>query len=294
MAAGLAVELVHTRTDDGLRLDGAWRPAAKVDPAVQVNTALLWLHGAGSNFYGSSLWEALNPTLVDLGLSLLSVNTRGHDLMTTLAAPEGARRGGAAYEVVDDCRLDIRAWLDFLRARGYHRIVVAGHSLGALKSIYSLAHETPADVAALIAISPPRLSYEAFSTGPRSADFLHDAQLAQSLVDAGKGHELLSITFPIPLVVAAYAHVDKYGPAERYDLLKWLPGVACPTLITFGSRELAASPGFIGLADRVEAIDPAREKLAVEVIAGGDHFYAATRPELSGRVQRWLKRRLSA
>ena len=69
---------------------------------------------------------------------------------------KGGRRLGAAYEIVDDCRHDLLAWLDLLRERAGPRIALVGHSLGAVKTIYALAHEdVPLQCA--IAISPPRL-----------------------------------------------------------------------------------------------------------------------------------------
>ena len=59
-------------------------------------------HGAGGNFYGSTLFAGLIPAMTRLGLAALSVNTRGHDAVSTAATPNGVRRLGAAFEMVDD------------------------------------------------------------------------------------------------------------------------------------------------------------------------------------------------
>ena len=84
---------------------------------------------------------------------MLSVNTRGHDSVFGASLGNVRRRFGAAYEMVDDCRHDIAAWIEFLASRGHERIVLIGHSLGAIKAVYAQAHEKLPQVAAVVAVS---------------------------------------------------------------------------------------------------------------------------------------------
>src|SRR5262245_46747409 len=135
----MLVNLIQTTTRDGVRLDGMFQPA-QVPPAVSVDAFCL-VHGTGGNFYSSSLFEALGQRLLELGCGVLRVNTRGHDGISTAVTAQGGRRLGAAYEVVDDCRHDLAAWLDWLRQQAGPRVGLIGHSLGALKAIYTLAQE---------------------------------------------------------------------------------------------------------------------------------------------------------
>ena len=52
-------DLVRVTTADGVRLDGAWLPSPNnAAPATAVSSALC-LHGVGSSFYGSNLFENL-------------------------------------------------------------------------------------------------------------------------------------------------------------------------------------------------------------------------------------------
>src|SRR5437868_2036005 len=108
------VELVRTVTRDGLRLDGALTLTRSVSEGF---SAAILLHGVASNFYTSSTCEPLIASLQDLGLVVLSVNTRGHDSVFGASVGNIRRRFGAAYEIVDDCRHDLAAWIDFLKAR---------------------------------------------------------------------------------------------------------------------------------------------------------------------------------
>ena len=46
------------------------------------------------------------------------------------------------------------------------------------------------------------------------------------MVTDGRGEELFTANFPFPLLIAASAYIDKYGPAERYNLV--VPRSRCP------------------------------------------------------------------
>lgn len=251
--------------------------------------AFLYLHGTGSNFYGSSLLAGLLPALMGWGAAVLAVNTRGHDAVSTAATNSGRRWQGAAFEIVDECRYDMAAWLEWLAGRGYGRIAVLGHSLGAVKAVYSLAHEMPAHVRCLVAISPPRLSHELFSASSQAAEFLWDYELAESRVREGRPQELLQVRFPLPYLVTAEGYLDKYGPQERYDILKYVDRVGCPMLFTFGSLELAHAVAFRGLPELLEARIGAQQRPRIAIVAGADHMYAGTHSELAAAIERWLR-----
>lgn len=290
----MIVDLVHTLTADGLRLDGALHAPSRDEVARPLDgDAVVLVHGTGANFYGSSLLERLAEKLAAAGLAALRVNTRGHDLMSTAHGTLGPRRQGAAAELVDDCRYDLAAWVGFLRERGWPRVTLLGHSLGALKSVYALAEREGRPplppVERLVAISPPRLSYARFAAGARAEEFLRDYQAAARLVESGAGDELLPIRFPIPYAITAQGYVDKYGPAERYNLLSFVERVPVPTLFTFGEQELRGNVAFAGLADELEALDPERGRWRVDVLAGADHFYAGAQSDLWARIERWWR-----
>jgi alpha-beta hydrolase superfamily lysophospholipase len=181
------VELVRTVTRDGLRLDGALAPpplplgergmrsmpgegvqslGAALNPHPRllpkgegtIPTAAILLHGVAANFYTSSTFEPLISRLQSLGIAALAVNTRGHDSVFGASLGMVRRRFGAAYETVDDCRHDVAAWVELLKSRGHERIVLIGHSLGAIKAVYAQALEKLPEVVAVVAVSGPRLS----------------------------------------------------------------------------------------------------------------------------------------
>jgi alpha/beta superfamily hydrolase len=278
---------VQITTRDGLRLDGIFQePAAKGPGSVGIDAVCL-VHGSGGNFYSSTLFDSVVECLGTLGIATLRINTRGHDGISTTAAATGGRRLGAAFEVVDDCRHDLAGWLDWLRQRAGPRLGLLGHSLGAVKCIYALAHEPQLGAVCALALSPPRLSYAWFCSSPEGPTFLEAYARAEQAVRNGQPGALLEVKVPLPFAIAAAGYIEKYGPDERYNYLPLLASVACPTLVTLGSAEVESNMAFRGAADEIRALK-GRQRLDVEVIPGADHFYTGVRAHLNARLAAWL------
>jgi alpha-beta hydrolase superfamily lysophospholipase len=281
------VDLVQTTTADGVRLDGMLQtPTGK--SVLPVDAACL-IHGTGGNFYSSSLFDALGERFLALGCAILRINTRGHDGISNAVTARGGRRLGAAYEVVDDCRHDLAAWADWLRARVGPRVGLVGHSLGAVKCLYALAQTAPPPAHCVIAVSPPRLSYSWFCSTAKAEEFLQTFDLAQQHVERGQPDVLVEVKFPLPFAITAAGYLEKYGPDERYNYLRLLPSVKCPTLVTLGSIEVSDNAAFQGAPEALQERAAKQPNLQTALIDGADHFYSAARPQLIAAVEAWLR-----
>lgn len=283
-------QLVKTLAADGLRLDGFFAPAAdsaRLDQPRAFDAAVL-LHGVGANFYTTSTLDAVVPMLRDRGIAVVLGNTRGHDGVFTASIGMTRRRYGSAYEIVDDCRADLRGWINFLTSRSLPRVLLVGHSLGGVKAVYSQAMDQNAEVLGIIAASPPRLSYKAFLAGSESAVFFESMQTAKELVAAGQPEELFTAKFPFPLLISAASYIDKYGPAERYHLLDAAAKLQVPTHFLYGSKELEhGGIAFAGLPEAIAKLGRS-ELLSVDVIAGGDHVYTGVQQQLAAAMGKWI------
>ena len=286
----MLVDLVNVVTSDGMRLDGVLHAlASRTEPPAAAD-ALVCLHGAASNFYGSTLMEAITPLMLELGFAVLRVNTRGHDGLSTAVTTSGRSRQGAAFEVVDKCRHDVSAWVDHLVGQGFPRVGLLGHSLGGIKAIYSQAHDPHPAVACIIGLSPPRLSYRMFREGVNGALFFETITTARQHVDEGRPETLMDVRVPLPLVISAAGYVDKYGQAERYDMVKFAHRLPCPTLLTYGGRELEGGHvAFAGVPEAIAALPQNKQRLDVVTIAGADHLYTGVHSELAAEIARWLR-----
>jgi pimeloyl-ACP methyl ester carboxylesterase len=255
----------------------------------QPPSAALLLHGVAGNFYTSSTFEPLIPKLNECGLAVATVNTRGHDSVFGASLGTVRRRFGAAYETVDDCRHDVAAWIEFLKNRGHKSLVLIGHSLGAVKALYAQAHEQWPEVTAVVAISAPRLSYSAFMNAAENSSFFESFHTAERLVRDGRGDELFTSKYPFPLLITAAGYVDKYGPQERYNLLKFAAELSCPALFVYGSKELThGGIPFAGVPDALLSL-PNGSRRSVGIIDGADHVYTGVGELLAERVAVWLR-----
>jgi dienelactone hydrolase len=285
----MLIDLVQATTRDDIRLDGAFlAPASSSPPSTDIDAFLL-IHGTGGNFYSSTLFDAVAERLGQLGSAVLRANTRGHDGISTAVTSRGGKRQGAACEIVDDCRHDLSAWIDWLKQRAGPRIGLFGHSSGAVKCLYALAHEPALTVSSVVALSPPRLSYSWYCASANAAAFLDTFNRAEALVNEGKPTALMDVALPLPFVITAAGYVEKYGPDERYNFLRLLPSVPCPPLITLGELEVAGNMAFQGLPDAVAEIAKRCSGLTVRTIAGADHFYSGVRAALVQCVEEWLR-----
>ena len=156
----MLVDLINLTGGDGVNLDGVFfEPAPGTSPQGPVD-ALLLIHGSGGNFYRPAT-KAMGEDLRNQGYACLALNTKGHD---TVWAEQGAGRYyGNALEILDNSRSDLRAGIDYLWEKGYRSIGILGHSMGAVKVGYYAATENDDRVAAVIPISPVRLSYSYYN-----------------------------------------------------------------------------------------------------------------------------------
>ena len=282
------VELCRTRTSDGLYLCGQLMlPGDAVQSALPVDAFLL-VHGTASNFYARGVLETFAEQAVAAGAAVLRVNTRGHDQMAAIPCERGSVAGGAAYECIAECCFDLTAWLDLLVARGFSRIALVGHSMGAVKAIFSQARATHQSVRCVIGISPPRYSHERLTFGNGGEEFGEDFRRACQLVDDGRGSELISVRYPLPLMLTADGFLAKYGPHDDYDIVRHLPDVAWPTLIVLGTGSVAASSAFAGLPEEIERLSAEHSPLALQLVEGANTVYSTCEEVPFVRAAAWL------
>ncbi len=282
------LELVQVRTADGVRLDGALATpkGTELHHGSPVDAAIL-VHGTGSNFYTSSVGEGLAPKLLADGLAVLRVNTRGHDVISNAATLQGPRRLGSSLERVDDCCHDLIAWTQFLVERGFQSIAVIGHSLGGIKTVYAAVHAPHPGVKRLIVVSPPRLAHGYYLASEQKETFQSHYREAERHVAAGKADELMNIRFPLPFLVSAASFLEKYGPDEKYNFLRYLKQIAAPVLFTFGTVELE-EVNFRSLPEAIEEVNESRQNIRVVTVEGANHAYTGKIDELSHNIRSWL------
>jgi pimeloyl-ACP methyl ester carboxylesterase len=279
-------ELVDARASDGVLLTGL---LSTVPPAATPAhfDAVLLMHGAAGAF-DEALLRDFSLALNAHGMTTLRANNRGHDVVN-----RGDGRGrllGTAFERIDDCTLDWRVWLDALEQRGCRSILLFGHSLGAVKSVYYLATEGDARVTGCVLASPPRFNTERMLACERGDELAATLTAAQALVAAGRPDDLVRTTFPLPSLSGARAYIAKYAAGTRYDVFANLPRVACPVFALTGDREFG-DPLFRDHPGDYADVRAHKPDVEHAIVPDGDHVYRRARAFAIERLLAWIDAR---
>jgi pimeloyl-ACP methyl ester carboxylesterase len=287
-------EIVSVETTDGVGLDGILMNPKSEASKLPVDIVIMH-HGVGGKFYHHAVFDAMSDYLVANGCAALCVNNRGHHVVFGAQVKGESRLLGAAYEVVDESRYDLDAWITFAAAQGYRRIGLWGHSLGAVKTIYYLANQPDARVVCAVASSPPRQNFENYLAQPAEERALFDREygLAKQAMDEGEPERLIATTYRRRTLFTARTYVDKYGMASRYDIFGLLPRVTIPMLVTWGGLEpLPGGSSHVSFGE----LPVAATKLAAEnpllrfvEIPGADHYYTDRSAQLWAEAQPWYE-----
>lgn len=281
-------ELVQAVTPGGVKLHGLCQPPTGSTPSS--TTAAIVLHGLGGNFYSSALNLRLADVLQQVGLTVVLGNTRGHDGISSSPVAGRAQTIGTAFEIVDDCRDDIAGWSRFLcDQRGIRSVLLVGHSLGAIKSLYAAAHQPPAAVCGVVALSATRLCHQRLLASPGGALFRKWFDQSCKLVDSGAGEQLMPVEFPFPTWISGQAYRDKYGPEDRYDWVPLAGQIEVPVLLLFGQRELRENPAFAGLQETADQVVASRRGWQMVVIPAADHYYSGVNRQAAQAVGDWVR-----
>lgn len=180
------MQIVTTKTADGLEFHGLLS-----EPPQKSEVIIIHVHGMASDFYSSQLQKIAHEQYLLHGLAYCSGENRGTHSSTTFKTDNGQVIGGNSFEKLEDCVLDIEAWIDLAKAQGYKHIWLQGDSLGPSKIAYFLDHHKNYSIAGTIWISPSDMHGLV-----RDPEGIKDHELllpeAKRLVSQQRNYQLLS------------------------------------------------------------------------------------------------------
>lgn len=279
------------------------------------------LHGWDGNFYENRFIDHAAQACSSLEIGFVSGNNRGHDYIADILRsrtiqksvtrnqkPELTKRQadrydyvqiGGMYEKLTDCVQDIRAWIDFATMRGANRVILQGHSHGAIKVAHYLATTRDPRVCGLILLSPSDdMGLARQYLGDR---FLWVLARARELVRAGKGRQLLPEKhFQYPVSAATFLDCHNKGSItgmfnmSRTDRQQFpeLTAISVPVLMAVGTVEEA----FVGAPQKYVADVGAHlvncPSFTGAVIDRAPHNYLGREAKLAGVLKKWLRPRV--
>jgi pimeloyl-ACP methyl ester carboxylesterase len=287
-------QLVETTTKDSLIHQGVFFKGSK-----PTHKALLWVHGLTSNFYSHvTLLNNCAVACEESGFGFAAFNNRGHDLVSSIhkvdpSNPKGYSRfpAGASQERFEDSIHDIDSGIQFLIEQGFEEVILLGHSTGANKVTYYMAHQQDPRVKAVVLTSP--LSDRLVSD--ESAQLIkQNLQKAQTLSEQGEGDTLRTdlfyyVTTPNRLVSLLTPGSDEdtfdYGDPEpkMTDLSK----ITSPLLVVFGERDEHADRPISEIKKVFDAKRNSSDYKSV-VIPDGLHSFGGKEKELISEIISWV------
>ena len=278
----MLVDLISVVNQDGLTLDGAYyAPGGTRDPGPV--DAMLLIHGSRGNFCDPAT-KAMAEDLSALGIACLALNTNAHD--TLWYHPPTDSYKGNAFEILENTMSDLRAGIDQLEQRGHRAIGLLGHSMGAVRVTCYAATQDDPRVAAVVPVSPVRLSYSHYLDSVDADEFRANLETARRLVDEGSPEGVFRVNFPIPQFFSAASYLDKHGPFEKYNLVNLADRIRVPLLALNGSRETHTRlEGMAQDLARAAVNSPAASAIMVE---DGEHSLVNRTAEASAAVLHWL------
>lgn len=226
--------IVEVKTTNSIVLHGLFLEAPKS------KTVLVFVHGTASNFYENYFMEPESRTLLGMGISVLSVNNRGNEVLKAYPT------GGASMEHFEDCMKDIDAWIKLAVSKGYKNIILQGHSLGSEKVVYYMnrgKYRKFIKAVILLGFS------DSYGTQMKYSKGKNLIQEASEMIKKGKGHTFLASEWHshagvLPKTADSYinfftigSELSKALPLRNGKHLEMYSRVSVPILAVIGNIE---------------------------------------------------------
>jgi alpha-beta hydrolase superfamily lysophospholipase len=278
-ADGIEERLLSVRARDGLVLTGF-----SAVPGSAPAACVVWAHGFGVSC-DLPQCVAVGRALARGGVAFVAGNLRGHAGGVTGLRDRGGRtelvRIGSWWEVFEESAMDVAAWVDAGRALAAPRLLLVGHSFGAVRSVFYVSETGDDGVDALVLGSP--------SFGLRR---LRDdtARLARELVAAGRGEELLPpgswpAGFGTDTVSAqTYASWARVAPGLYAAERTRFADVRCPLFVWYGAAGDVGGPDEIEL---IRGLATGAPRFDSRLLPGVSHGYAEDPEAVASVVAAW-------
>jgi alpha-beta hydrolase superfamily lysophospholipase len=292
-------ELVRTFTEDGLELHGLFcSPADREANGM----ALLHVPGFTGNFYEEKFVDYIAERVTKRGCAFLAVNTRGHDYLSGFIRKTDSGityvQIGGAYEIFEECIFDVKAWIDFLRGRGYSRVILEGESLGTLKTVF-YEHQTQDErVRGVVLISPvDHIGLQRMATEGKYDEAIN---IARQMIEHGKSDELMPRVY-CPLwrfSISAKSYINAFGPNTKSGIFNFhdpnarfeeLSTIKCPMLATYGTiREAVVDNKVEEALSIIKRRAKSSKRCDTAIIRDAPHNYLGREEELSETIGNWI------
>jgi alpha-beta hydrolase superfamily lysophospholipase len=287
-------EIVQTITEDKIIHQGIY-----YEPEPKRNLAVLWIHGLTGNFYGDTvLFEEIVRAGKKIGLGFASFNNRGHDMIAGLRTVDpkepsgfGHAKGGAGQEKFEDCISDIGSGINFLSGKGYKKIILVGHSTGAMKAGFYAGTKIDPRLTGVVLASPMSDRLIALKTDPKVETTVRKMK---RMVQKGKGDYLLNNLIFFPITPKRFISLfdrsleeNLFDYGEKAPRMEIYSKIKKPLLVVFAEKdEYADRP-----VEKIQAVfDKFQKTVSYKslVLPGATHGYDGQEKAFALALVDWL------
>lgn len=292
-------ELIRTFTEDGLELQGLFCPPTTAETN---GVGLLHIHGFTGNFYEGRFVDHIAERIMKRGYTFLTANTRGHDYRSVFIRKTDSDlthvRIGTAYEILEECIHDIKAWIDFLQKRGYSEVILEAESAGPLKTVF-YQHQTQDErVRGMVLISPvDHIGLQRMVTAEKYDEAIN---VARQMIEHGKSDELMPrIYCPLwDFSISARTYLNAFGPDTKSGIFNFhdpnarfeeLSTIKCPILATYGTiREAVVGNNVEEALSIIKRRAISSKRCDTAIVRDAPHDYLGHEEELSEIIENWI------
>lgn len=281
--------LAQIKTSDGVILAGA-----VTEPRRTSDTALVWIHGLGSNFsHGQALVKELSARCIKNHIAYLKFNTRGHDVVNRDASKEKGLQG-AAFEKFEECVLDIRAMIAHARKLGYRKIILAGHSTGANKILYYIYKTQDRRIKGIIlagAISDIVAGRKEFGAARHARGVTFAKKLSRTDPNAlmPRSYGIFSVRRFLSLSAPGRAE-DTFPYHNPHASWKELQSIRQPLTVIIGERDECLDRSAQDFLAAFRQNARWTKTFSGVIIKGADHNFHKKEKELTDEIIRFIRR----
>ncbi|MFH1234509.1 MAG: DUF1749 domain-containing protein [Candidatus Diapherotrites archaeon] len=281
-------------TDDGLELQ-----ALLFEPERKTKTVVLHFHGKEGNFVQNHFLFTMNKEYTAAGYAFMTANHRGHDYMADVLKKSAAgweySQQGSAFDIFENCVYDIKCWADYLENLGFENIVLQQHSTPQKIVWYQHNTRNPR-VKAMLLLSPADIGY-LFRAYVKDAD--KNLALAEKMVSAGKGRELMPVNLWSNCPVSAATYANWYGKKSNFLMFdysnpekkfKELSEIKLPLFFAAGEKDFALPSNVAECLEIIKSRAASSPLTETYLSAGAPHSYEGKAAELSKKAISFLKK----
>lgn len=301
----MILELVEFPNTDNIML-----PALLYSPEQRTDTVVIALHGNGSSggFYNIAKNNALGQSLTSAGYSYLTFSNIGAHMIQKFdkILDDGTTErvtGGVAYELIKHCVQDIDGAINYVKGKGYNKVILLGQSTGANKICVYHKYCPKNEVAAYILTSGGDDSglFYVMVGAPRFKMIINNCQ---QKIREGKGRFLAS-KYTNQMVITYQSLLDQIDPDGEYNIFPFywsLNNIAImkkepfiefkqlnkPTLVVYGLNDQYC---FDRTQDCVALLKHAAGKnkhYTFKTIADADHSFTNKEKVLASEICNWV------